>query len=279
MTIFFSLAQKRPNRKYIINPLNYRGVQQDQKFPYRSSTLARFLNGLDTAAPLSENGQDHFRGVADMEILIVEDTAAVRDKLVLLLEGQYGYNVVAAVASAEEALNYLAFHPVGLVILDLGLPGISDSKAITALKAVCPEVRILVFSASEEEKKVFSALKAGAIGYLLKSASPQQIIQALEEIRAGGSPMSPTIAMKLLQDYRRQPDQEEGPGCVSPLSGRETEILALLYRGDELAQIAGSLCISLHTVRVHTKKIYTKLKVNSRSHAIYQALQMNLIKS
>lgn len=212
-----------------------------------------------------------------MEILIVEDIEAIRDKLVQLLEGQYGYRVVAAVESAEEALGFLSFNFVGLVILDLGLPGLSGSKAITALKSICPQVDIMVLSASDESEKVFSALKAGAVGYILKSASSHQIIAAIEEIRAGGSPLSPTIAMKVLQDYQRQPDPGQPKPGLSPLSGRETEILSLLYRGDELAQIAEQLCISVHTVRVHTKKIYTKLKVNSRSHAIYQALQNNLI--
>ena len=213
-----------------------------------------------------------------MEILIVEDTALVRDRLVHLLEGQYGYSVVAAVESAEEAMSFLSFNWVGLIILDLGLPGLSDSNAVRALKTVCPDVKILIFSGSDNDAKVFSALRAGAIGYILKSAQPQEIVAALEEIRAGGSPMSPSIAMKVLKDYQKQGNQQDGFGGTSPLSGRETEILALLYRGDDLAQIAGALCISLHTVRVHTKRIYTKLNVKSRSHAIYQALQQNLIR-
>jgi DNA-binding NarL/FixJ family response regulator len=212
-----------------------------------------------------------------MEILIVEDCASIRIQLVQLLEGQYGYNVVAAVESAEEALNYLSFNPVGLIILDLGLPGLSDSKAVLALKTVCPEVKIMVLSASDDDQKVFSALRAGAIGYLLKSAQPGQIIAALEEIRAGGSPTPPSIARKVLQDYQRQPERDQASSAGSILSSREAEILTLLYRGDELAEIAERLCISLHTVRVHAKKIYTKLRVNSRSHAIYQALKMKLI--
>jgi DNA-binding NarL/FixJ family response regulator len=211
-----------------------------------------------------------------MNILIVEDNAVVRTMLVELLEGQYGYEV-AAVESAEEALHHLAFSQVGLVILDLGLPGLSDSRAVQALKTVCPDVNIMVLSACEDDGKVFAALKAGAIGYLLKTAHPRQIIEAIEEIRAGGSPMSPSISMKVLQDFQKQPDREDGSAGPSPLTGRETEILALLYRGNEPAQIAETLCISLHTVRVHTKKIYAKLKVNSRSHAIYLALQQNLI--
>ena len=213
-----------------------------------------------------------------MEILIIEDTAAVRGKLGQLLKGEYGYHRVSSVASAKQALCYLAFNWVDLILLDLDLPDLSDSNAVKALKTVCPEVKILVISSSDDDRKVFSALRAGAIGYILKNDRSQQIIAAIEEIRVGGAPLSPSIAMKVLQSYQRQPDHGDGLVDTSPLSGREAEILALLYRGDELAQIAGHLCISLHTVRVHSKRIYTKLKVNSRSHAIYQALQMKLIK-
>ncbi|HEY5512211.1 MAG TPA: response regulator transcription factor [Geomonas sp.] len=212
-----------------------------------------------------------------MDILIVEDTRTIRSKLVALLDGQHDYNVVAAVASAEEAQACLSVNTVQLVILDLGLPGISDGAAVTAIKAVRPDVNILVYTASADDNKIYSALKAGAIGYLLKSAQPLQIIAAIEEIKAGGAPMSPTIALKVLQEFLRQPDREESKKKLSPLSNRETQILTLLYRGDNLNQMADELCISLHTVRVHIKKIYSKLMVNSRSHAIYQGLQKDLI--
>lgn len=212
-----------------------------------------------------------------MNILIVEDTKTIRSKLVALLDGQHDYNVVAAVASAEEALTCLAVNQVQLVILDLGLPGLSDAPAVTAIKTACPDVNILVYTASEDDQKVYSALKSGAIGYILKGAQPQQIIAAIEEIRAGGAPMSPAIALKVLQEFQRQPVREESKKKLSLLSNRETEILTLLYRGDNLNQMADELCISLHTVRVHIKKIYSKLMVNSRSHAIYQGLQKDLI--
>jgi DNA-binding NarL/FixJ family response regulator len=212
-----------------------------------------------------------------MDILIVEDTKLIRSKLVALLDGEHDYNVVAAVASAEEALACLPVNAVQLVILDLGLPGLSDGPAVTAIKAASPEVNILVYTASAEDNKVYAALKAGAVGYILKSAQPLQIIAAIEEIKAGGAPMSPAIAMKMLQEFQRQPESEELKEKLSPLSNRETEILTLLYQGDNLVQMADKLFISLHTVRVHIKKIYSKLMVNSRSHAIYEALQKELI--
>jgi DNA-binding NarL/FixJ family response regulator len=213
-----------------------------------------------------------------MNILIVEDTRLLRSKLVDLLDGTDDYRVVAAVESAEEALVCLAAHRVQLVILDLGLPGISDGPAVSALSGACPEAAILVYTAAADDARVYAALKAGAVGYLLKSARPAQIIAAVEEIRAGGAPMSPAIALKLLQEFQRQPESAPQQAPASPLSGRETEIMALLYQGDNLGQMAAQLGISLHTVREHIKKIYAKLMVSSRSQAIYEALQLNLIK-
>jgi DNA-binding NarL/FixJ family response regulator len=135
-----------------------------------------------------------------------------------------------------------------------------------------------VFTVSDEDETVFSALKAGATGYLLKSAQPFQIIDALSEIEAGGSPMSPSIARKVICEFQTQPAHEKLQEMISPLSKRETEILELLYRGLIITQIADNLCISPLTVHTHIKKIYTKLQVNSRSQAIYEAVQKKMIK-
>jgi len=213
-----------------------------------------------------------------MNIIVVEDTKTVRIMLVALLEGQGHNKVVAAVERVEEALEYLANNCADLVILDLCLPGLSYDMAVKAIKIVSPDLDILVFTASEEDEKVFSALKAGATGYILKTAQPMQIIAAIDEIKDGGSPMSPSIARKVLRDFQGPAVYEELQGIISPLSSRETEILDLLYRGLNIAQIADKLCISTHTVQTHIKKIYSKLHVNSRSQAIYEAVQKKLIK-
>jgi len=212
-----------------------------------------------------------------MNILIVEDSESTRYRLVALLSGESNEKVIAAVESAEEALAYMEQHCVDLVILDLCLPGLSYDSAVTAIKNASPGVEILVFTGSEEDEKVFSALKAGASGYILKSARPSLIISAIEEIISGGSPMSPSIARKVLQEFRRPLAHEDLKEVISPLSDREIEILNLLYRGLSFMEIAEKLHISYHTVNAHLKKIYTKLHVNSRSQAIYEALQKKLI--
>ncbi|HJV35331.1 response regulator transcription factor [Geomonas sp.] len=213
-----------------------------------------------------------------MDIVIVEDTKVARAMLVGLLHGHEEYRVVAAVESAEEALSFMAHNYVDLVILDLCLPGISYDQAVRAIKVASPDVDILIFTVSEEDETVFASLKAGATGYILKGASAEQLIAALDEIGDGGSPMSPSIARKVLREFQGPQVSQELQEIISPLSSRETNILELLYRGFNFGQIADNLCISPHTVHTHIKKIYTKLHVNSRSQAIYEAVQKKLIK-
>lgn len=213
-----------------------------------------------------------------MKIIVVEDAKFVRTMLVALLEKQSLNEVVAAVESVEEALEYLADNYADLAILDLCLPGLSYDLAVKAIKTAAPDLDIMVFTASEEDETVFSALKAGATGYILKTAEPAQILAALEEIKAGGSPMSPSIARKVIREFQGPPLHEDLQEMISPLSNREIEILDLLYRGLNITQIADGLFISPHTVHTHIKKIYSKLHVNSRSQAIYEAVKQKIIK-
>jgi len=212
-----------------------------------------------------------------MNIIIVEDTNTIRSMLVALLDGQSNFKVVAALESVEEALEYMEQGCADVVILDLCLPGLSYDEAVKAVKTAYPDVDILVFTVSDEDETVFSALKAGATGYILKTAQPMQIIAALEEIKDGGSPMSPSIARKVLREFQAPQIQDELEGIISPLSSRETEILDLLYRGFNFTQIAEKLFISPHTVHTHIKNTYSKLHVNSRSQAIYEAVQKRII--
>jgi DNA-binding NarL/FixJ family response regulator len=212
-----------------------------------------------------------------MNLIVVEDTKTVRSMLVALLEEPGRNKVVLAVESVEEALEFLANDCADLVILDLCLPGLSYDLAVKALKNVSPDLDIMVFTVSEEDDKVFSALKAGATGYILKSAKHAEVLAAVDEIEAGGSPMSPSIARKVLREFQAPAIHEEMKEIISPLSARETEILDLLYRGLNITQLADQLYLSPHTVQTHIKKIYAKLHVNSRSQAIYEAVQKNLI--
>lgn len=213
-----------------------------------------------------------------MNIIIVEDQEATRNRLASLLSGQNDYCVTAAVDCAEKALEFMVESPPDMMILDLGLPGLSGVDAIKAIKALSPTVEILIFTVMSEDEQVFAALKAGATGYLLKDAQPLQIIDAVEELKAGGSPMSFSIARKVLKEFRSLAGIDSLRDVTSPLSRRETEILELLYQGNNPKGVADRFCISPHTVSTHIKNIYRKLQVNSCTQAIYEACKMNLFR-
>ena len=213
-----------------------------------------------------------------MKIMIIEDDKTVRNRLVSLLDMYKDYKVVADVDSVEKALECISSATPDIIILDLGLPGLSGEDAIRAIKSVYPSAEIIVFTIMDEDDKVFASLKAGASGYILKDAKQVQIISAIEELRAGGAPMSFTISRKVLKEFRNLHTNNEIKDMVSPLSSREQEILELLYQGNSYKEIADRLFLSTHTVHTHIKNIYHKLQVNSRTQAIYEAIKKKIIK-
>ena len=176
-----------------------------------------------------------------MDIIIVEDSETARYCLESILARGNDYRVIASVASVEEALVHVADHSPDMFILDLGLPGLSDDSAVKALKAASPDAEIMVYTINDRDEMVFAALKAGATGYLLKDAEPSQIIAAIEEISGGGAPMSYPIARKVLLEFQRKPVPQDLKDKLSPLSKRETEIIELMYQGDNLQDIANKL--------------------------------------
>lgn len=212
-----------------------------------------------------------------MNIIIVDGVESGRLRLESLLSGRNGYKVVLSVGRAEEALIFLSRNSADLVIIDLDLPGLSGVSAIKAIKNAAPSVEVMVYTVTDEDKTVFSALKAGATGYILKNTTPLQVIVAIEEITAGGSTLSPSIARKVLREFQRQSSHEYPKGKVSPLTRREGEILELLRQGNTLESIADVLCLSFHTIHTHTRNIYSKLNVNSRSQAVYQFSKLSII--
>ncbi len=213
-----------------------------------------------------------------MEILVVEDHGPTRERLSSLFEGSGDYRVAAAVATAEDALDLLASISPDVIVLDLGLPGISGEQAIRKLLDRCPSAEILVFTVADDDERVFASLRAGASGYVLKDSRPLEILAAVEELRMGGAPMSFPIARKVLREFQGLSGDEEDPDApLTPLSPREEEVLRLLYNGCTYREIADRLRISRHTVHTHIKNIYQKLQTNSRSLAVREAIRRKIL--
>lgn len=202
-------------------------------------------------------------------VSIVEDIAEIREGMRFLVNQTPGMRCLSVYDNAEDALAGLLDSPPDLAIMDIALPGSTGIECIRALRAAGSRIQFMVFTVYEDSDQVFEALKAGASGYLLKNSPPDKIIAALQELHQGGSPMSTSIARKVVHSFR--PAAEE-----QTLSNRETEILGLLSKGLLYKEIAGLLGITTGTVRQHIHNIYDKLHVGNRTEALNKAFGRNI---
>lgn len=207
-----------------------------------------------------------------MRIVIVEDNRLLLENLRLLLDGEAGITVVGAFASGEEALAELAGCGPDVMLVDLDLPGISGIELISLTKARLPELDVMAFTIFEDRETVFSAIKAGASGYILKGSTPRELVESLNSLFNGGAPMSPKIARKVIQEF-----QDEVVSEGNPLSHKEKEIVRGIERGLTYKDLAGRFNISPHTVHTHIKNIYEKLQAKDRQEAIIKARRKGII--
>jgi DNA-binding NarL/FixJ family response regulator len=199
-----------------------------------------------------------------ISLAIIEDLDEVRDGLRNFLALSTEFQVLDSFKTAEEALAALPRCQPDIFIVDINLPGMNGIEFVRKAGGGDGRTQFMMFTVYENDEKVFEALKAGASGYLLKNTGLVHIIEALKELHQGGSPMSSTIARKLVNVVR-----EAGPACRDPaLSPRENEILQLLARGLLYKEISDQLHISTSTVRQHIHRIYDKLHVQNRTEAI-----------
>ncbi|MFK7920382.1 MAG: response regulator [Bacteroidia bacterium] len=203
-------------------------------------------------------------------IAIVEDDPEIRQLLELILNGSPGFNCSHSFPDAESALQRLSSDPPDLVLMDIQLPGMDGIQCTQQLRALHPKLDIIMLTVQEEDDDIFDSLCAGATGYLVKETPPVKLLAAIEEARAGGSPMSPRIARRVIASFRQSP-------VKTPLSERETEVLTLLCDGRNYRQIAEQLFVSTNTIKAHIKHIYEKLQVHNRAEAVRKAMEDRLI--
>lgn len=209
-----------------------------------------------------------------MRICIVEDNPLLLSNLSLLLRGESGVEVVGAHGSAEDALLKTEWTTVDVLLADLDLPGISGVEMIRRVKAQHASVNCMAYTISEDRATVFAAIKAGACGYLLKGCSPREIIESIRALHDGGAPMSPRIARKVIMDIQ---SVERSESERSLLSGRETEVLKQIERGQSYKEIASAMKISSHTVHTHIKNIYEKVHASTREEALRKARSLGAL--
>ena len=211
-----------------------------------------------------------------IRVLIAEDHPIVREGLRMLIASEPGMMLVGEASDGVEVVELARVLQPDVILVDLMMPRKSGLEAINEIKALRPEVPILVLTSFAEEDKVFPAIRAGALGYLLKDSSPEQLLRAIRDVYRGEPSLHPTIALKMIRELDRPSNQ---PRAESPLTDREVEVLKLVAQGLTNQEIADRLTISEWTVRTHVRNILGKLHLANRTQATLYALREGLAKS
>jgi len=198
-------------------------------------------------------------------IAIIEDDEKIRKYIGEQIQLNIDVKELRSFGDAESALKELAANPVDIALFDINLPGMSGIDCIQRLKIIHPRMQMMVLTVYDNTDNIFDALKAGATSYLLKNTSPEKIIEAIEEVKNGGSPISSQIARKVIDAFTLK---EKTNDYFQQLSRREQEMLEQLSKGFRYKEIAAKLFVSLETVRTHIRNVYDKLQVNSRVEAL-----------
>ena len=209
-------------------------------------------------------------------VTIFEDNKDLREGMQQILNASPGFSCAGAYANCNNLLKRLHDDKPDVVLMDIQMPGMSGIEAAAVIRQEFPQLPVLMQTIFEDDAKVFAAICAGANGYILKSTPPVKLLEAIKEVAEGGSPMTPSVAAKVLRMFK---DQNPKPDTLKDidLSEREREILVLLVDGLSYKLIADKLFISYETVHSHVKKIYQKLHVNSVNEAISKALRNKLV--
>ncbi len=200
-----------------------------------------------------------------IRVAIIEDDEWVRDNLAREIANAADFECSGSYPTAEAALAAIPLHPPEVAVLDIHLPGLNGIECLRRLRASCPNLQFLMLTSYEESEKIFQSLRAGANGYLLKRADSAEVIDAIRQVHEGGAPMSSTIARQVVRHFNQL---DSGASELPGLSPREREVLELLARGGAYKEIADQLALSIETIRMNVKHIYSKLHVHSRSEAV-----------
>ena len=206
----------------------------------------------------------------NIRVAIVEDDAMLGEGLVFLLKKTEGFQCVGLYPSGEGALRRIAGVKPNVILMDIGLPGMSGIECLREVRNLLPDTHVIMMTVFQDEEKLLQSLIAGAHGYLLKKSSPEEIVRAILEVQRGGAPMTPEIARRVLDLFSLIPQPSH---LDENLSKREREILGFLVKGLTYREIADQLFISPATVRSHLKNIYEKLHVHSRTEAVVKMLK------
>jgi len=204
-------------------------------------------------------------------ISIVEDDPGLSSTFSMWLKQSQGLRLLSAFQDGESAMAALPAQSPAVVLMDINLPGMDGVECVRRLKPLMPETQFVMVTVYEDAKRIVSALAAGATGYLLKRATREELLEAIDEVQGGGSPMTTSIARKVVQ-YFQKPPHLPSPASV-PLAPREQQVIDLIVRGYVNKEIADQLQISIPTIKTYIRRIYEKLHVRSRAEAVAKYLR------
>ncbi|MCU0797067.1 MAG: response regulator transcription factor [Akkermansiaceae bacterium] len=205
-------------------------------------------------------------------VALIEDDDSLREVIAELLATSPDWQLVATWPAVEPALDDLRTSCPDVVLMDIQLPGMSGIEGVAELKKIHPSAQVMMLTVYDNNDRIFNALMAGASGYLLKRDAPGKLLESLDDLLAGGSPMSGAIARKVVQHFQSSSQQKSQEHDLTP---RETQILELLVKGSLYKEIAADLGIGVETVRTHLHNIYAKLHVRTRTEAVVKYLGMS----
>ncbi len=236
----------------------------------REGSIARLASY--TKAGVMQNVKDRAKPV---EVVVVEDQREIREGLAVLINSMEDYRCTRTYGCMEDALPALEAQAPDVALVDIGLPGMSGIEGTRLLKARHPETLVLMLTIYRDDDRIFQAICAGSCGYLLKTTTPGRLLESIREAVAGGAPMSPEVARRVIELFRVYHPPAEAEYRLSP---QEMHLLRLLGEGHYYKTAAAEMGLSVHTVIFHIKNIYQKLHVHSKSEAVAKGLREGLIR-
>lgn len=208
-----------------------------------------------------------------IRLVIYEDNEKLRKSLQLLLSGMPDIMLLETFANCMHVKRHVTDYAPDVVLMDIDMPMVSGIDGVRIIKETFPDIYVLMHTIFDDDEKIFNSLAAGANGYILKTATPMELYNAIKDVSSGGSPMSPGVAKKVLESFRADKKLEKE---IIDLSKREKEILQMLTKGYTYKRISAECEISIDTTRSHIKNIYTKLHVNCGTEAVALAMRLKL---